>query len=558
MRASGDFGRGAGQTVASGRNSPANRRRRAGFAGLGWIMALVLGLASGVRAGDRGSIVRAGPKDTQELFATAQAHELRIEVPPAEIDLLKKDARLFARATVWEGTTVYKNVGIHLKGSAGSFRNLDDKPALTLNFGRFTAEQRFHGLRKIHLNNSVQDSSFLNENLAGGMFRAAGVPAARVAYALVEFNGRSLGPYVLKEGFTRDFLKLYFKKPTGNLYDMEPGREVTAQLKKDYGEGPNDWSDLQRLAAAASEPDPTRLWSRLHSVLDVDRFLSFMALEVMTCHWDGYCLGRNNFRVYHDMDTDKMLFFPHGMDQMFGAGSAANAPLRPGMNGLVAQAILKTAEGRRQYRSTCATLFTNIFKVEVLTNRIHELARQLRPMLPDIDNQAAAVRQRIIERAADLQRQLNIPEPTPLPFTQGLAKLAGWRPEPAQGDAHLDQLQDADGRRTLHISTHAVTVASWRAKVLLDEGRYRLEGSARTAGVVATRDERKGEGAGLRISGATTSRSNHLSGDSSWQKLTYEFAVPASSDEVDFVCELRASAGEVWFDADSLQLVKLP
>ena len=30
-----------------------------------------------------------------------------------------------------------------------------------------------------------------------------------------------------------------------------------------------------------------------------DRFLSFLATEVMLCHWDGYALNRNNFRVYH-------------------------------------------------------------------------------------------------------------------------------------------------------------------------------------------------------------------------------------------------------------------
>ena len=253
-----------------------------------------------------------------------------------------------------------------------------------------------------------------------------------------------------------------------------------------------------------------------------------------------------------------MVFLPHGMDQMFGAGSAANAPLRPGMNGLVAQAILRTPEGRRQYRSRCATLFTNLFQLDTLTNRVNELAAQLRPVLPDGDSQAAAVRQRIVERVLDLKRQLAIPEPGPLPFIQGVAKLTGWRPEPARGEAQLDRPKEAESRRTLHISARSATAASWRSKVLLEVGRYRIEGSVRTAGVVPTRDEKKGEGAGLRVSGSATPRSNQLSGDSPWQKLAYEFAVPAGADEVDLICELRASAGEVWFDADSLQLVKLP
>ena len=509
------------------------------------------------RAADSDLVERSHAQEAQELFSRPVVRSLRVELAESEVEALKKDARKYARATIREGTTVYQDVGLHLKGAAGSYRGLEDKPALTLGFGRFVAGQRFHGLRRIHLNNSVQDASYLNENLSGGLFRAAGVPAARVAYASVEVNGRKFGLYVLKEGFTKDLLKLYFKDPTGNLYDMEPGREVTEHLQKDFGEGPDDWSDLKALAAAAQEPDGAKRWRQLQQVLDVDRFLSFMAIEVMTCHWDGYCLGRNNFRIYQDRDTGRMIFFPHGMDQMFGVGSSAGAPWKPNMSGLVAQAIIKTPEGRRQYRQRFATLLTNVFQVGLLTNRINELTAQLRPVLPEIEGQAAAVKQRIAERALDLQKQLSLPEPAPASFTNGEARVAVWRIEPSQGDAKLDQTKESDGKRALHIRVSSATVASWRSKVLLEGGRYRFEGVARTAGVVATRDEKKGEGAGIRISGSQQPRNNKLSADSPWQKLEYEFAVADLSDEVDLVCELRASQGEVWFDVESLKLVRL-
>ena len=57
--------------------------------------------------------------------------------------------RVQVRATVKEGAGVYTNVAIHLKGAAGSFRPVDDKPGLTLNFGSsrrasdFTACKRY-------------------------------------------------------------------------------------------------------------------------------------------------------------------------------------------------------------------------------------------------------------------------------------------------------------------------------------------------------------------------------------------------------------------------------
>lgn len=57
----------------------------------------------------------------------------------------------------------YHEVGVKLKGAAGSFRSVDDRPAMTLNFGKATEDQRVFGLRRLHLNNSVQDESRMNE-----------------------------------------------------------------------------------------------------------------------------------------------------------------------------------------------------------------------------------------------------------------------------------------------------------------------------------------------------------------------------------------------------------
>jgi spore coat protein CotH len=105
-------------------------------------------------------------------------------------------------------------VAIHLKGSAGSFRPVEDKPALTLNFDKFAPGQRFHGLKKIHLNNSVQDSSYLSEQISRELFLAAGVPTTRATQAKVQLNGRNLGVCVLVEGWNKQFLKRHFNKTT--------------------------------------------------------------------------------------------------------------------------------------------------------------------------------------------------------------------------------------------------------------------------------------------------------------------------------------------------------
>jgi spore coat protein H len=495
------------------------------------------------------------PDASAAFFESTNVPRLRIEIGKANYDALRADNRKYVRCTMREGETAYHDVGVHLKGAAGSLRDLNDRPALTLNFDKFVEDQKFHGMDKLHLNNSVQDPSYMTEILCGEMFRAADVPAARGTHVTVELNGRDLGLYVLKEGFDKTFLKRYFKNAKGNLYDAGFIKEITDPLEKDSGEGDvSDHADLKALANAAEEPDTSKRFELLQQRLDLNRFISFVAMEVMTWHWDGYSLHKNNYRVYHQPDVDKIVFLAHGMDQMFWAPSGS---IRPDMQGLVARALLETPDGRRLYRQRFGELFTNVFKVELLTNRINELQKRIRLGLPpkaikEQDGQAQRLRDLVTQRAASIQQQLNTPEPVPLKFASGTALIAGWKPQSQIGDAALDE---SSSNNALHIRAQGQTIASWRATVLLDPGKYRFEARVRTADVKGISDE-KGEGAGLRISGSQARRSNHAAGDSDWQILTYEFNVTNPSQEVVLVAELRASKGDAWFEKGSLRLVQ--
>jgi len=146
-------------------------------------------------------------------------------------------------------------------------------------------------------------------------------------------------------------LGLYFKNTKGNLYDGGFLREITDQLERDTdGEDDvRDSSNLKALARASQEPDLKKRWAKLNQALDVDRFISYAALEVMTWDWDGYVMHRNNYRLYHDLDTGRMVFLPHGMDQMFWETSHPMLPLNR-FDGLVARAVLETPPGRKLYR----------------------------------------------------------------------------------------------------------------------------------------------------------------------------------------------------------------
>src|SRR5688572_4449825 len=323
-------------------------------------------------------VKRPTPDKSDAFFTNGVIPHFKIEITGTNYDSLQRDPRRSVRAKVTDGKTVYEDVAIHLKGAAGSFQPLEARPALTLNFDKFKEGQDYHGIDKLHLNNSVQDRSYMTELLCSELFLAAGVPTARTTHARVELNGRPLGLYVLKEGFDKTFLRRHFTNAKGNLYDGGFTQEITDALERDEGEGPSH-VELRRLVAAATDSDPEARWARLEKLLDMDCMLSFMALEMMTWHWDGYVMKHNNYRVYHEPASDKIYFLPHGMDQMFWQANGAIVPLNPG--GLVAAAILRSPQGRKLYRERVGLLLTNVFSAERLTARIDEVQRRIRPVL---------------------------------------------------------------------------------------------------------------------------------------------------------------------------------
>ncbi|MBI3417011.1 MAG: CotH kinase family protein [Verrucomicrobia bacterium] len=508
-----------------------------------------------------------------DIFAKLEVLKIRVDIPREGIAALRRSPRGFGfgesadrpvvKCTVREGGRVYTNVAIHLKGAAGSFRPIDDNPALTLNFEKFAPGQTFHGLHKFSLNNSVQDPSFLSERICRELFEAAGVPVPRAAHAVLDLNGANLGLRVLTEGYGKHFLKRYFKNTSGNLYDGGFCKEINDDLAVNSGDHPDNHSDLKKLAAAAMEPDPSRRTAALEKILDMDRFISMIAMEVIQCHWDGYAMNRNNYRLYHDLDSDRMVFMPHGLDQMFGVErSGPNSPIFPQMQGLVARAVIRTPEGRRRYQERMSQLVTNVFKVETILKRVDELAGAIRPAIAEsnpryaqsIDQQIAWLKQRISQRGQSLRLQLSAPSKVLKFDSSGLSRLVDWKAKTDTGNPTFAEKVAKDGRTAMRISVGSGASASWRTRAVLDAGRYRFEGFIRLQEVAADPRDARGGGVCLRVSRAAMPKK--LTGTTEWSRVAYEFEVEEAGTEVEFVCELRARSGDAWFDADSLRLIR--
>lgn len=338
---------------------------------------------------------------------------IALEIDPASIAHLRSHPREAVQATLRSAHSVPFPISIRLKGSTGSFRTIDEKPSWTITFNADKPDRRFHGLRKLYLNNAVEDPTYLHEQLGSEIFRAQGIPAPHVGHARVRLNGRSLGIYVWKEGFTADFLARHFARSDGILCDNDEGSDVDQPLHQNLPDqaasGTADRThQATDLADAVREPDLQRRWERLQTVLDLDRFVTFTVLEVMLGHRDGYGLARNNFRLYRDPGTGRWNFLPDGMDQLFGL---ASYPWQPHMSGRVASAILETPEGRRAYTSRFVERMDDVFRRPPLSQRVEQLAAALRPHLSwterlGFDREVQGLQERIANREMNLRRQI--------------------------------------------------------------------------------------------------------------------------------------------------------
>ena len=334
-----------------------------------------------------------------DFFTHESVHRFEIQLSEESLQALREEPREYVPATVRADGQIYTNVGVHLKGVA-TFRPVDGQPSLTLNFSKFVANQRFHGLRKIHLNNGKEDPTFLREAISAAMFAEAGVPTARVTLARVRMNERDLGPSVAIEGFTPEMLGRYFKDTKGNLYDSGFRQDITDPLERLMGKKPDDWKDLKELANAAQTSGLTQRWVQLARRLDTNSFARYLAMQVLTANWDGYATFKNNYRVYHDPTSDRLHFLPHGMDQTF---VRAQSPLLPRWEGLVARAFMETREGRALYRQQIGLLFTNVYHTASLIRRVDELAAPVQRMLAEQSPEAAALH---ASQVAELRRNI--------------------------------------------------------------------------------------------------------------------------------------------------------
>ncbi len=233
------------------------------------------------------------------------------------------------------------DVGIRLKGGAnGSFRTLSGKAAFKLKFNKFVKGQKFEGLKKMTLNNMLEDPSLVHETLTYDAFRAAGVPASRTGYADVRVNGEDFGVYLDIETLDDVALERWFgPKSIQHLYEGEDGSDVTPGVDElPAGEGgfevdegdPGNLEDLKALVAAVNSTEGEGWSDAVSPLADLAEMTRTWAIEKYSGHWDAYAGQEgeflpNNFYLFSE-PSGVFQMLPWGTDETWERRLAFDGP----------------------------------------------------------------------------------------------------------------------------------------------------------------------------------------------------------------------------------------
>ncbi len=377
---------------------------------------------------------------TDAFFAMDRVLEIEIDIAGEDWDTLRHQTRtfedLFAEIELYQlsrpfsdiytwfsGTVTvdgetYDDVGVRKKGFIGS--QSDTKSSLKLRFDKYVDGQSLDGaMERMALNNSVQDPSMINTCLALHVFSAAGAPAPRCNFATVTVNGKNLGLYVHVEEIKAPFLSRHFDGADGNLYegtisDFTP--EYRGTFEKKNNEDEDDWSDIDAVVAALQDPSEAGL-EALAAVVDMERYLSFWATEVLVGHWDGHAGSRNNYWFYREPDG-KFVFIPWGVDDTFSLLEDPNffdhvAEPPPSVLALSAipNRLYNNADWQAKYVAKLKELLDTAWDEDELLAMVDSMAAIVEShALPDVRATAAVdaerVRQFIKKRRAEILEDL--------------------------------------------------------------------------------------------------------------------------------------------------------
>lgn len=299
-----------------------------------------------------------------------------------------------------------EDVGVRYKGNFTYQMSRNQlKRSLKVDLDHYVKGQSFAAETTLNLHSGVTDASWMNEVLTYQLYRDAGVPASRTAYARVsitvpgKYDHQYVGLYSLVEDVDRAYLQARFGTTEGALF-----KPTTHALFTDLGD---DWKAYKRIydpKGSITSAQSARLMefckfvshapdaefaAKLEQYLDVEALARYLAVTVEVSTLDSLLMMGQNFYVYLDPKTQKFSLLPWDLDHSFGQFPMVDSKVQAELSitkpwqgeNLFLARVFQVEKFKRLYLARLKELNKGLFKPERLSQQVDELAKVLRPFV---------------------------------------------------------------------------------------------------------------------------------------------------------------------------------
>ncbi len=315
----------------------------------------------------------------------------------------------YGRADVEIDREQIANIGVRYKGN-GSFlvgREFG-KYSFKIDFNEYRDDLSFHGVTKVNLQNCATDPSMLREAISYQLFREVGVSCPLTGWASVatEIDGslEQRGLYLVVEQVDEKFLERSFGESHGLL--VKPSAFTAFPYLGDSWDAyesfynpktkssPGQQRRIIEFAKLVHKSNREEFNSQIEEYLDLDNFLSFLAVNAILSNLDSFLGGSQNYYAYLSPETNKILFIPWDLDHSFGALEIIGTPesrlqhsinqpqIGAGKNRLI-ERMLEIPEIRQAYLTRVEQLLDTVFEQQKWLDQVDEMAALVGPKLAE-------------------------------------------------------------------------------------------------------------------------------------------------------------------------------
>lgn len=297
-----------------------------------------------------------------------------------------------------------ESAGFRLRGNTSRYAK---KKSFKISFNEYVSGRKYQGVKKLNLLGEHNDPTMVREKLYYHLWKKSGMPERRTNFVKVFINEVYYGLYTNAEEMDKEWLARVYPDKTGNLYKctypadlvyLGLNQQVYKDLQNSTATGgrvyeletnkeEDDYARLVDLIATLYHEPDSVFTAQIAAILDVNRFLKSLALDVATGNWDDYGYNRNNFYLYDRPDNSLFEFITYDPDNAFGVDwsgidwTTRNCLqwLNPDLNLPLAEKILAVPKFFEKYKEYLDTMARHIIEPDSVFPYIDSLKTLITP-----------------------------------------------------------------------------------------------------------------------------------------------------------------------------------